>query len=80
MDRRWFRLLKQDSAAYSDYLEYLADEKEKIRSLYAKSPTWEETLRLQGDERTIDKLTRACIMENREERQHQDYLKRVGKG
>ena len=78
MNRLWYRHIKSSPESHSDFLAWLAEHKERVRAGYAKAPSWDDTLRLQGEERAIDNLLRTCTMENREARQVEDFRKRTG--
>lgn len=76
VDRLWFAYLKQSTQAHSDFLEWLAEEKEKIRANYKIVKTWDDTLSLQGEEKALDKILRFTIIDAREERQVADFKRR----
>lgn len=74
----WLEHIKRSSEAYSSFLQWLAEEKEKVRSRYMSAESWDDILKLQAHEKALDNLSLLCRMHDREARQQEEHRRAIG--
>ena len=74
----WLSHIKRTSEAYGSFLEWLAEEKEKVHNGYSGAKSWDDTLKLQAEEKVLDNILALCRMSDREARQQEEHRRTLG--
>ena len=77
-DPLWLEHIKRTSETYSSFLGWLAEEKEKVHSGYSGAKSWDDTLKLQAEEKVLDNILALCRMSDRETRQQEEHKRTIG--
>ncbi len=65
MNKQWLDYLKLDRICLDDYLHFLNNRREEVRSQY-KNANHDKVLQLQGMEKALDMLSEICRIDDRE--------------